>query len=69
MLRCNECDAQVGVVAVEILKALLGIGSLHLTCPACGHDNTFPGFSSILVARCSNCDAAIEMKTGTPNVQ
>jgi len=23
----------------------------------------------ISLARCSNCDAAIEMKTGTPNVQ
>jgi DNA-directed RNA polymerase subunit RPC12/RpoP len=43
-LRCNECDAEVGVVA-EILKALLSVGSLRITCPACGHENTFPGFS------------------------
>jgi putative ABC transport system permease protein len=38
-LRCNECDAQVGVIAVEILKALLGMDSLRLTCPTCGHEN------------------------------
>jgi hypothetical protein len=32
-LRCNECDVLVGVVAAEILKALLGVGTLRLACP------------------------------------
>lgn len=57
------------MVAVEILKALLGIGSLRITCPTCGHENTFPRFSSILMARCSNCDAVIETKDGIAKVQ
>ena len=57
------------MVAIEILKALLGIGSLRITCPTCGHENTFLGFNSIHVARCSNCDAVIEIKTGIANVQ
>lgn len=59
----------VRVATVEIMKVLLGIGSCRLTCPTCGRENTFLGFSSILMARCSNCDAVIETKAETGKVQ
>ena len=46
-LRCNECGAVVGVVQLDILKALLGLECAEVTCPHCGKLNAFPGASHL----------------------
>src|SRR5258708_26734076 len=59
-LRCNECGAVLGVVQVDILKGLLGIDSVSATCPHCGEENTFPGFSTMKAYVCNKCGKAVE---------
>jgi hypothetical protein len=61
-LRCNECGAVLGVVQVDILKGLLRLDSASATCPHCGEENTFPGFSSMKAFVCSRCGKAVEVE-------
>ena len=59
-LRCNECGAVVGVIQLEILKGLLGLECATATCPHCGKENTFPGFSEVETYVCHECGKAVE---------
>jgi hypothetical protein len=58
-LRCNECGAVVGVVQFEILRGLLGLECATATCPHCGKENTFPGFSEVSTYVCTECGKAV----------
>jgi hypothetical protein len=58
-LRCNECGAVVGVVHMDILKGLLGLECATATCPHCGKENTFPGFSVVSTYVCAECGKAV----------
>jgi hypothetical protein len=58
-LRCNECGAVVGVVQLDILKGLLGLECATATCPHCGKENTFPGFSEVSTYVCTECGKAV----------
>jgi hypothetical protein len=42
-LRCDKCDAVVGVVQVGIMEGLLGLDCSTAACPHCGKVNTFRG--------------------------
>jgi hypothetical protein len=59
-LRCNECGAVVGVIQLEILKGLLGLDCATATCPHCGKENAFPGFSEVTAYICDECGKAVE---------
>lgn len=59
-LRCNECGAVLGVVHIDILKSLLGLESASATCPHCGKENTFPGFTEVSSYVCVGCGKAVE---------
>lgn len=61
-LRCNECGAVLGGVQVDILKGLLGIDSVSATCPHCGEENMFPGFSTMKAYVCHRCGEAVEVE-------
>lgn len=50
-LVCNECGAVVGIVDLGILTQLLGLECAMATCPYCGKENTFPGFTEIIAYR------------------
>jgi uncharacterized protein (DUF983 family) len=52
----------LGVVQVDILKDLLGLDSASATCPHCGEENTFPGFSSMKAYVCHRCGKAVEVE-------
>jgi DNA-directed RNA polymerase subunit RPC12/RpoP len=58
-LQCNECGAVVGVVQLDILKVLLGLECATATCPHCGKENTFPGFSKVSTYVCAECGEAV----------
>jgi DNA-directed RNA polymerase subunit RPC12/RpoP len=58
-LQCNECGAVVGVVQLDILKVLLGLECATATCPHCGKENTFPGFSKVSTYVCAECGKAV----------
>jgi hypothetical protein len=59
-LRCNECEAVVGVIQIGILKGLLGLESATEKCPHCGTLNTAPGFSQMKAYVCTNRGKAVE---------
>ena len=68
-LRCNECGAVVGVVQVDILKALLGLECAQATCPHCAKLNTFPGFSKMSRYVCDECGKAVEVEGDAEHVE
>jgi hypothetical protein len=68
-LRCNECGAVLGVVQVDILKSLLGIDVASATCPHCGEENTFPGFSTMKAYVCHKCGKAVEVEPEMQGVE
>lgn len=47
-LNCKECSAVVGVVQLDILKALLGMECPQATCPQCRKLKTFPALPKCL---------------------
>ncbi len=58
-LRCNDCGAVVGVIQVNILRDLLGLESAAATCPHCGKENMFPGFTEVSGYVCSECGKVV----------
>lgn len=58
-LRCNSCGATVGVLQADIMEGLLGLECAETTCPYCGKENTFPGFSEMSVYVCERCGNSV----------
>ncbi len=73
-LMCNECEAVIRTVpAAEIDQALAELarpvapnGICSYTCPNCGTNRTFPGFSSMIAFVCSECGQSVNIE---PRVQ
>ena len=65
-IRCNECNALVGSVAVEdverVMAELARTDTVSSTrCTHCGALNTFPGWSVIEAFVCSHCDRGVHV--------
>src|SRR6266849_7412295 len=68
-LRCNECEAVVGVVHLDILKGLLGLECATTSCPHCGKVNTFPGFTKVSTYVCAECGKSVAADGPEPELE
>ena len=63
---CNECDVVVKTVPIADLERTLremefALDMCSETCPHCGKENLFAGFSEILAYTCRHCGKAVKV--------
>jgi transcription initiation factor TFIIIB Brf1 subunit/transcription initiation factor TFIIB len=68
---CNECGTVVKTVPADqiadtLMELSLSQESCVATCPHCGADNVFPGFSSIQAFICKTCGEGVA--AGQPGI-
>jgi hypothetical protein len=68
-LTCNECGTVVKTVPVDqvddtLMELSLRQQSCIATCPHCGKEHVFPGFSSMFVFTCRECGQVVKISDG-----
>jgi hypothetical protein len=62
-ITCNECDVVVRTVPVaeaqQVLVAMASAEFCSETCPSCGAQNVFPGFSAMEAFTCRCCGRGV----------
>src|SRR5215203_1954911 len=71
-ITCNECGAIIKTIpahqAVDALMEMaLAQESCTATCPGCGQENIFPGFSEMFAFICQHCGKGSSTQAITPD--